>query len=185
MCGKLCTCAINHRGMTFHWRLVDSTWSPEEHVWDDVHCYTFVNGTWTNKQHWHCFLTISFYKNKLINIEQQHQKNNYATLAVDTALHLYIIYTSLYIINMSALYYWNVCFGTPNISCTRTHTHKHTLALRMIWAFTRAASSSRWSGLDNQRCRSAVRELRAVSVGHNMVNGWWLSIAKTGSNPTS
>lgn len=60
-----------------------------------------------------------------------------------------------------------------------------TLELRMIWAFMVAASWSWWSGLESQRCLSAGRELRASSVGQNMVNGWWMDMLSTGSNPAS
>lgn len=170
MCGKLCTCAINHRGMTFHWRLVDFTRSPEEHVWDDVHCYTFVNGKCTNKQHWHCFLTISFYKNKVINIEQQHQKNNYATLTVDTALHLYIIYTSLYIINMSTPFTIEMCVLVLLIY----HVQEHTL--------TNTPWHCGWYGLsqgqpvhpgDQGWTTSAVVQLSGSSEPCLWATTWW------------
>lgn len=125
MCGTLCTRAINHHGMTCHWRLLDSTYIIVHHHILCQTCPPFTIET--------CVLVLLAYH-------------------------------------------------------VQEHTHSlttRTLALRMMWAFTRAASSSRWSGLDNQRCRSAVRELRAMSVGHNMVNGWWLSIANTGNNPAS
>lgn len=60
-----------------------------------------------------------------------------------------------------------------------------TLELRMMWALTMAANSSWWSGLKSHCCLSADRELRALSVGQNMVSGLWTGIVRTGSKPAA
>lgn len=52
-----------------------------------------------------------------------------------------------------------------------------------MWALMVAATWSWWSGLESQRCLSAGRELRALSVGQNMVNGRCMDILSKGSNP--
>lgn len=53
----------------------------------------------------------------------------------------------------------------------------------MMCALTVAASSSWWSGLESQRCLSGGSELRARSVGQNIVNGRWMDDCSTGSRP--
>lgn len=55
----------------------------------------------------------------------------------------------------------------------------------MMWAFTMEANSSWWSGLRSHCCLLVGRELRALSVGHNMVNGLWTCISRTGIKPAA